>query len=59
MLLPYVECDERGINPDPARCNRAQVRRFPTWLVGGKRFEGVMTLDELAEASGYRPPTTR
>jgi hypothetical protein len=54
-----VECDERGINPDPARCNRAEVRRFPTWLIAGQRFEGVMTLDELAQASGYRPSTTR
>jgi hypothetical protein len=29
------------------------VRRYPTWLVGGRRYEGVLTLDELARASSF------
>jgi len=48
-----VECDPRGVNPDPARCDRAAVRRYPTWLIAGNRYEGVMPLDELARASGF------
>jgi hypothetical protein len=29
------------------------VRRYPTWIVGGQRFEGVMSVDDLARASGF------
>ena len=48
-----MECDPRGIAPDPARCERANVRRYPTWIIGGQRYEGVMTLEELAQASRW------
>jgi uncharacterized membrane protein len=53
-LLPYVECDPRGWRPRPDLCERAGVRRYPTWTVGGHRYEGVLSLDELARASGFR-----
>ena len=52
-LLPYVECDPRGRGAAPARCETAAVRRYPTWLIAGQRHEGVLTLDELARASGF------
>jgi hypothetical protein len=29
------------------------VRRYPTWLIAGQRYEGVLALDELARASGF------
>jgi len=58
-LLPYVECDARGRGADPARCDRAAVKRYPTWLVAGARYEGVMTLDELARASGFQGTPSR
>lgn len=32
------------------------MRKFPTWLLGGKRFEGLMTLEQIAQASGFTPP---
>ena len=51
--MPYVECDPRGLNPQPGRCERAAVKRYPTWLIAGARYERVMTLDELARASGF------
>jgi hypothetical protein len=35
------------------RCDGAGVRRFPTWIISGARFEGVLTLDEIARASGF------
>lgn len=38
------------------RCDRAAVRRYPTWLIAGARYEGLMTLDELARASGFSAP---
>jgi hypothetical protein len=33
------------------------VRAYPTWIVGGERYEGVLTLDRLAEASRFPRPT--
>lgn len=56
MLLPYVECDPRGVDPRPERCSQAGVRAYPTWTIGTTRFEGVMTLDELARASAFVAP---
>jgi hypothetical protein len=29
------------------------VRRYPTWLIAGQRYEGILTLDELTRASGF------
>jgi hypothetical protein len=40
-----------------ARCSAAGVRRYPTWVIGGSRHEGVMSLDDLAKASGFTPPS--
>ena len=52
-LLPYVECDPRGANPQPARCVARGIRVYPTWEFGGQLVEGVLTLDDLARRSGY------
>jgi hypothetical protein len=43
-----------GARPD--LCAQHQVRRYPTWTVGGHREEGVVTLERLAELSGFRAP---
>jgi hypothetical protein len=53
-LLPYVECDPRGVGAQPARCDQAGVRKYPTWMIGGQRYEGVMSVDDLARASGFK-----
>jgi len=53
--LPYVECDSRGVAARPDLCAQHQVRRYPTWTVRGTREEGVLTLERLAELSGFRP----
>jgi hypothetical protein len=49
-MLSYVECDPKGLGARPDRCERAAVRRYPTWTTGPQRFEGVLTLGELASA---------
>jgi uncharacterized membrane protein/glutaredoxin len=54
-LLPYVECDSRGERARPDLCLRAQVRSFPTWVIGSQRFEGVQTIETLARASNFSP----
>jgi hypothetical protein len=29
------------------------VRAYPTWIIGGQKYEGVMSLDRLAELSQF------
>jgi len=53
-----VECDGRSPLGDPVRCDSARVRRFPTWIIAGNRYEGVMSLDEIAKASHYSGDTS-
>ncbi|MCS7173915.1 MAG: vitamin K epoxide reductase family protein [Armatimonadetes bacterium] len=54
--LPYVECDPRSPEGNPRACETAGVRAYPTWVIQGRRYEGVLTLEELARRSGYPPP---
>jgi len=53
--LPYVECDPSGVNARPDLCEKAGVKAFPTWVVGGQRREGVQSIDALADASKFQP----
>ena len=36
------------------------MRAYPTWVIGGQKYEGVLSLDRLAELSQFRyaPATT-
>lgn len=54
--LPYVECDPKGANAQPERCERAGVRVFPTWVIGAERREGVQSLEDLARVSAFKAP---
>jgi glutaredoxin len=54
--LPYVECDPNGVNGRPDLCEKAGVKAFPTWTIGGQRREGVQSLGALADASKFQPP---
>lgn len=50
----YIECDEKGKNPRPDLCQKAKVSSLPTWEIKGQKYPGLLTLDELADASGYK-----
>jgi uncharacterized membrane protein/glutaredoxin len=52
-LVPYVECDSKGVNPQTALCQQKGITGFPTWEINGKMLSGERSLDELATASGY------
>lgn len=52
-LLPYVECDKDDAGRQ--RCQAAQVRVYPTWVLKGERREGVLSLEELQIWSRYTP----
>lgn len=52
--VPYVDCDPAAPrNSDPAECRSKGITRYPTWIIGGKRYIGVKSLSELAYLSGF------
>ncbi|MEB3331030.1 MAG: hypothetical protein VKI83_00850 [Synechococcaceae cyanobacterium] len=54
--LPYVECakDEAGMQ----RCEAAQIKSYPTWVMGSDRREGVQSIEELKVWTGFSPSAT-
>jgi uncharacterized membrane protein/glutaredoxin len=52
-LVPYIECDSKGVNPQTELCQKKGITGFPTWEINGKMLSGERSLDELATASGY------
>ena len=55
--LPYVECSTGGQGSRQAsECQAAGIRQYPTWIIGGQRFQEVLTLTRLAELTGFQPP---
>ena len=52
--INYIECDAGGKNPRPDLCLKAKVKGFPTWEIKGRRYSGLLSLEELAELSGYK-----
>lgn len=55
-LLPYVECDARSPEGQPGVCAAAGIRAFPTWDISGRRYEGLLSLEQLAALTNYPPP---
>ena len=53
-LIPYVECDSRGPAARPDLCAQRDIRRYPTWIMGDVRHEGVLSLERLADISDFR-----
>lgn len=53
-VLPSVECDPNGINPQADLCQSKQVRGYPTWEIAGQFYSGRQTLEDLANYSGYQ-----
>ncbi|NEQ68475.1 MAG: vitamin K epoxide reductase family protein [Symploca sp. SIO2D2] len=54
--VDYIECDPKGKNGQPQVCKDAGVKSYPNWTINGELIEGVKTLDELADLSGYQGP---
>ena len=53
----YVECSPKGYGADVLACSKAGIDGFPTWRFGnGKEGSGEMTLDRIAEMSGFTAP---
>ncbi len=55
--LPYVECSKYGPNgPSTTECQLQDVRNYPTWIINGRRFEYILTIDRLKGLSGFKSP---
>ncbi|HEY3305805.1 MAG TPA: vitamin K epoxide reductase family protein [Candidatus Binatia bacterium] len=53
--LPYVECSPRGPRTPPAAiCKNMNIQGYPTWIINGRRFQGLLTPEELAKHSGFQ-----
>ena len=53
--LPYIECSPNGQGGAPATaCLAAEIRNYPTWLIGGRRYERILSAESLAQYSGFR-----
>lgn len=53
--LPYIECSPNGPNTPALRsCTAAGVRSYPTWVIDGRSYPGVvLSLKQLATASQF------
>ncbi len=51
--ITYVECHPQGENADPSLCFAKGIVNYPTWEIGGRYYEGTMTLQKISEISGY------
>jgi uncharacterized membrane protein/glutaredoxin len=52
--LPYVECSPEGPGKREAPiCQTMQIQGYPTWIINGRRHEGVLSPEDLARLSGY------
>jgi uncharacterized membrane protein len=55
--LPYIECSPGGQRaPMGKECRDAYIKTFPTWVINDRRTEGVLSLKELSEQSGFKTP---
>jgi uncharacterized membrane protein len=57
--LPYVECSPSGQRGPVAKvCRDLYISSYPTWVINDRRVEGVLSLNDLAEMSGYKHAPT-
>lgn len=54
--LPYVECDQQGINAKPEACAAVGVEVYPTWVIEGEHYLGTQPLGRLSALSGFESP---
>lgn len=55
--INHLECDPRAKNSQTDACKAADIKSFPTWEINGKQYQGVKSLKELAQISGYKGET--
>ena len=62
-LIPYVECDLQGYDPQPELCYEAGIDVYPTWIIEDEYYFGAQPLGKLAVLSGFeseaKPPAAK
>ncbi len=57
--LPYVECTPNGQGGGvAAACVSNRIESYPTWIIAGRRYKGVLTPATLAQISGFKSPVS-
>ena len=57
--LPYIECSPDGQGtPQAPVCQTEKIASYPTWIINGQRVEQILTLKDLADATGFKAPAT-
>ncbi len=52
--LPYIECSPMGPGTSQAAvCDEKGIQGYPTWIIDGQRYEGVLSLSQLAQYSRF------
>lgn len=52
--LPYVECTPDGrTGPLNFACVANEVRDYPTWIIDGRRYTGLVSVQRLASLSNF------
>ncbi len=49
-----VECAPDSPLAKPDLCKAEKIEGYPTWVINGKSYSGVQTLQQLAQASDYK-----
>jgi uncharacterized membrane protein/glutaredoxin len=58
--IPYVECSPGGPQaPSAPLCKEKNITSYPTWIINGQRYTGVLPLDELAKITKYTGQGTK
>ncbi len=47
----YIECDPRGKNAQPEKCEEASINGYPTWIINGQKYVGEQSLNRLSAIS--------
>jgi len=58
QYLPYVECAAENSSQQVNACTKANIRAYPTWVIGGETYLGSQPLNKLADWSGYNGSRT-
>lgn len=54
--LPYVECSPNGRKGVLARaCIEEKITGYPTWIIRGRRYQQVLSTEELMRHSRFKP----
>ena len=52
--LPYVECTPEGRGGTRAvDCLTQNIQEYPTWIIAGQRYGGVVSVERLARVSNF------